>query len=346
MNSKNVIKTGNRSYEILDLTKFILAFFVVAIHTLPLANCNVTIVNNAYNSVIFCAVPIFFLSSGYLLMNKIMNNDSSDVSECLNTVLGPYIKKIIKLYLIWNIVYLPFAIYIYVVEKNTVLGAVANYLKGFFLIGEHYDSWALWYLLSTVYALFFVLILNKLGLGIKKIAIIGFVAFLIGCFINAFAAYQGNLPNALLFIKKAISYTIVNGRLLRGFFYLPAGMALREKELGKKVSVVFIVAGFLAGVFGQYTVNLISEVAIAFFSLGLFGLLIGIRLKPSGVYFHLRKMSTVIYFIHLLVFGIFEILIWHEKRFGLITFLIVSAISLIIAFIYTQIRYGKRKRAD
>ena len=338
----NAKPNNNGSFEAIDAAKFILAFFVVAIHTHPLENCGISLINNVYNFVVICAVPIFFMSSGYLLMNKIVST-SSGGADTTNDVLKKYLKKITFLYVIWTAIYLPVTIYHYVAEKFTCKESVIDFVKGFVFVGEHYNSWILWYLLATIYAILFVLALRKLHFNIKTICIAGFVVFVLSCLINAFVGYSGALPESALIVRKIISHTFVNGRVFRGFLYVPLGMMFNTKAVNTRAAALLTAFGFALGIAGEYTFEIVSEIAVAFFAAGVFLLLINVRLKPSNSYFKLRKMSTVIYFIHLYIYSAFEIFVWNGKQFGFIPFVAVSAISLIISFDYVQIRYKNKK---
>ena len=342
MESNSLVKSKD-SFEIIDLTKFILAFFVVAIHTHPLENCKVAIINNIYEFVVLCAVPIFFMSSGYLLMNKVSKSQTEQINGSMESVLSKSLKKMIRLYLIWTAAYLPITVYHYYSEGFTVTEAIVDFIKGFVFVGEHYNSWILWYILSSIYALIFILILNRFKLSIKAITAIGFVFFIGGCFINAFVAYNGSLPNILIAVQNIISSTIVNGRIFRGFLYIPLGMLFATKKTGRQLALTVAAIGFVIGIIGEYTITTLSDIAIAFFAFGIFSFLITISLKPSPIYFKLRKMSTVIYFIHLYVLSFFEFLVFHEKRLGFLLFAIVSVISLLISVAYVEIKYKKIK---
>ena len=47
--------------------KYIMAFCVIAIHTLPLKNVQNEVVTSLFDTFVSLAVPFFFLSSGYLV---------------------------------------------------------------------------------------------------------------------------------------------------------------------------------------------------------------------------------------------------------------------------------------
>lgn len=160
--------TGERKkYNAIDLTKFIMAIFVIAVHTYPLVGINNTTVLDVYKSIVYIAVPFFFIVSSYFLFMKVNKSDEDKGKE----IIILYIKKMIKLYIIWNIIFLPMAIYEYNKEGYSLVKSVMFYIRGFLLVGEHYYSWPLWYLLSTIYSAIFILVLKKKNIKEKNILI-------------------------------------------------------------------------------------------------------------------------------------------------------------------------------
>lgn len=147
----------------MDIGKLCMAFVVVAIHTWPVSSMNWDWLKFICSVIFPCAVPFFFLSRGYLLARKL-----ESVSDCNGKVLilKSYLKKYIYLYCIWSIIYFPLAIWGYILDNHTLLGAkvlfgIIEYIRGFIFIGEHYNSWVLWYLLSTIYSILLLLIMQK-----------------------------------------------------------------------------------------------------------------------------------------------------------------------------------------
>ena len=83
---------------------------VIAIHTEPLVGCENTAILSVYKVVTDLAVPFFFLSSGYLVFEKILDLPK----EIQKHRIKVYIKKILQLYITWNILYLPITMYDYI----------------------------------------------------------------------------------------------------------------------------------------------------------------------------------------------------------------------------------------
>lgn len=68
---------GIKSYKGIDLFKFFAAIVVIAIHTNPFEKCNIELIVRCYNFLQVCAVPLFFLFSGFLLGERL------GISKCV-----------------------------------------------------------------------------------------------------------------------------------------------------------------------------------------------------------------------------------------------------------------------
>ena len=64
----SALASKQASNNSIDLVKLLMAVCVVAIHTEPLINCNNSFVQSICDSIVRCAVPFFFLASGFLLL--------------------------------------------------------------------------------------------------------------------------------------------------------------------------------------------------------------------------------------------------------------------------------------
>lgn len=90
---------ANRSAS-LDVLKLGLAFLVVALHIFPVAKMtgiSGLISYEIASGITRIAVPTFFIVSGYLLRNKLHDK----------TYLKKYCKRILLLYIVWQLIYLP-----------------------------------------------------------------------------------------------------------------------------------------------------------------------------------------------------------------------------------------------
>lgn len=329
-----------KKYNSLDICKLLMAFCVVAIHTHPLEHCTISIVNDIYNSFVRMAVPFFFLSSGFLLAQKF---DTSFTSPKNIAIVRKYLQKIIKMYVVWTVVYFPIALYHFISSGTGVLKSVLLYIRGFVFVGEQYNSWHLWYLLSTIYALFFILILFNLKISPKKAIIFSSIIFLISIGIDYLSAHAGNSNTFVEFFIKMIKVSIASGRILTGLFYLPLGCFFVQKQPNLKVSWSMLISGYLLNVFVQNSYW--SSFFVAISSIGLFCVINTIALPDSKVYPFVRKMSTIIYLVHMYIWSFYYVLIYGKKTYGIDCFLVTIVICLVVSAVNVVVTecYNKKK---
>lgn len=121
------MEIAKEKYNAIDITKFIMAIIVIFIHTwsrfggILMQTKLIPIVTNT-------AVPFFFITSGFLLENKIKKQ-----KENKEKVVKKYILNALRIYIIWTIIYLPITIFgwilngltnkegIFELAKNTIL---------------------------------------------------------------------------------------------------------------------------------------------------------------------------------------------------------------------------------
>lgn len=153
----------------IDLLKFILSILVVLRHCgqnfFNQRSGYVFVITNTLSTV---AVPMFFAISGFLLWRKPV--DSKRVKN--------QIIRLIKLYLLWSLIYFPFAIKVYWNFKGTKkLGTyITEYMQNFFFNGSYYH---LWFLPSLIVGIIVVYLLS-LVTNNKGILVITGILFLIG----------------------------------------------------------------------------------------------------------------------------------------------------------------------
>ncbi len=317
----------------IDLCKLIMTFAVVAIHTRPFVNCTNDIILKVYELAVGLAVPFFFLASGYLLAIKMdyPYGSKEDIFRVKRQLI-----KIVKMYLLWTFIYSPLAIYHFVSNEMSLLKSILLYIRGFLFVGEQYNSWPLWYLLSTIYALVVIMMilrLKKSSLSLIVSSII-FSAISIGCTI--LVNYEENLPIALNLLQRLIKYSILNGRIFKGMIYIPIRMLLAHKKIPRILNCGMFAAGGL----GNYFINnsFVSGYFLIITSVALFGILESIKLKNGKIYLTLRNMGTVIYLIHMYVWTFYYKIIYGKKTYGLDSFAATALVSSIIAIIYLKIK--------
>lgn len=321
-----------------------MAFFVIAIHTHPFEFFNLPVfVMRLYDLICSCAVPFFFLTTGYLLARKLRKNSDFNIKS---NIVKKSLKKTFRLYIIWSIVYIPLALYEYSHIYKELLGSrilydVVLYIHGLIFKGEHFNSWILWYLLSSIYALMMIYFLVKKGKSIKYITIIGVFVFIIGIVMTDLINTTSSLGYYESFLQKLIQYTFGNGRLTIGFLYIPLGMLLYDIVLSKKKASICIFIGIILTFLGLKDWFMISNFITVLTSVGIFILLLNIHLKESDIYVKLRTISMIIYFMHMWVYSLYCMFIYKRMSFGMDCFVGTSLITFIIAIVYVKYKYRK-----
>ena len=146
------------NYNSIDLFKFIFSICVIAIHTHPLESIDNKLILNLYDAIVQLSVPFFFISTGFL----IGRNNIASGKECNDTsLIKKSLIKTTNLYIFWSIIYLPLAILEYIKSGRSIVYDALLYVRDFLFVGQHYNSWMLWYLLSCIYSLIFIYVLSK-----------------------------------------------------------------------------------------------------------------------------------------------------------------------------------------
>lgn len=120
------------------------------------------------------AVPFFFLASGFFLFGKLFK--ASDAQKKTESI-ASWWHKTLRLYLLWSLIFLPFAIIGFANDHLGVSKSIALYLRNLFLVGENYLSWPLWYLLGLLWAGFLIWLAGKLRLPFWSLCVLAVFLF-------------------------------------------------------------------------------------------------------------------------------------------------------------------------
>lgn len=201
------------TYKLVDIVKLFCSFLVVAIHTEPFRNY--VWAERGFNILTRFAVPFFFVASGYFLF--INGYDKKRVLHQLG--------RIIKLYVVWSVIYLPVLI-INSIEKGN---GVINALVSFFWNG----TWTqFWYLAATIYA---IIILYFLFPILKQRGMFILCAFLyvIGLMISTYSPLTSALVGTEVSVetRNAIFYALP-------YMYMGAFLSLNKEAFLYRISSV------------------------------------------------------------------------------------------------------------
>ena len=268
-------------------------------------------------------------------------------SEWLNAkdIVFKQIKKTVKIYCIWNIIYLPLAVYWYIEQGYSIGKAIVDYIRGFFFIGEHYNSWALWYLLGAIYAFAFFLICLKLRLSFKCVIILSFFISFFSILMTLEARGLLSAPPIIHRFFSLINIVFFRGRVFTGIPYITFGMfisKIKDKELHRFVVWLLCVLSLILCSFTSF-VGFAYEITRAVCSCALFYSVIKIEVSYNKAFVYSRDMSQVIYYLHLLIWTILYMVLFGEKTYGLTAFINTTIVCLIISLVYCQIK-ERRKR--
>lgn len=112
-------KNDSKNYSI-QLFRLISSIMVVAIHTYPFVEVNKNIAFGVNEVLSRVAVPFFFCLAGYFY---IKNKDKENY-------LKNYIIKILKIYVVWGAIYLPYSfIYQAIKSEKSVIISATSYIR-------------------------------------------------------------------------------------------------------------------------------------------------------------------------------------------------------------------------
>ncbi len=231
MRDKNQMENTNKRYcYYIDVMRVFFSICVIAIHAKPLlGNANSELMA-VYNFVVSMAVPFFFVTSGFFLGDMMLYEDWGKIHAIR--------KKYVRLYLIWNIIYLPLTIWGFFYEQFGLVSSLLHWVRGFVVLGEQFCSWQLWYLLSMIIGTFIIQIVGKRISGAMR-----YMLFVIALF--SIAAILSHPYLISPSFTKIISVSIVNGRLLTGSAYLFLGIIISQIHIQTKFIILLSGGGVL-----------------------------------------------------------------------------------------------------
>lgn len=274
------------AYPSIDLMKLFLSFFVVGIHAR-----SVTLVE--YHPVIwyFCdfAVTYFFLVSGFFFRIKWLES-VFEVKENLGDI-KKYFLRILRLFLIWSLLYLPTEVYILANNNHTFLVDVGLFLNGFIVRGKVGYGITLWYLHSAVLGVGMIWFLAKRGVPFIAMFIFGLCLYVGGEFVNEYLQ-SDNLMGFEYRISQLLSG--VFHRLFAGFFLFLVGaiMNVYMHKLTIDISLFIIALSIVLYAFDVPFSSLVSAIGFMSFT-------VSIPMIKMTWFYHFRNYSILIYLLHM-----------------------------------------------
>jgi surface polysaccharide O-acyltransferase-like enzyme len=319
----------------IDAFKFVFSIFVVGIHTHPFEQSTETaksVVGFFFNM----AVPFFFISSSYLLFSKPID-DSSERRRNINR----YALKMVKLYAAWTIIYLPVTFYDYWGNGKTVAHNAASFFRMLVMVGEHFFSWPLWYLLASIYGI----IIMKLLVNRKFVMpIFAFLLLLLSEFLTRLSRGEISFVPHSQDVAGVIHCTISDGRILSALPYFVAGYYL-SRPLDRHVVLKLYVLGGIGSALCMLKMPYISTISMLPVCAAVFLAAKNIKFRPSAKYAKLRRASTVIYFTHMYFYFAVSLIVHDFNWHGWMPFVVVTCCSLAFSLlvIKTERKIGMLK---
>lgn len=270
----------------IDILKLILAYIVVLRHCAQFFYKYGTIPEIILTNIISpIAVPTFFLISGYLI----------SISGWTKEKVIKQTIRILKLYLVWSVIYIPVGF-----NKGESL---YNCIRKIVFDGFYYH---LWYLPSMAFAIFFVYLIKKIG-NVKIQWGIVWILFIIAVFTETYKVL-GIESSYILTQYKRVFFTTRNG-LFFGTIYVYMGSFFREKNIiiNRKINRhilwgIILILLIIEGIVTNYVfhINVVNvSVAAIIISPILFYLFITTKnIVTSKRGKLIRQQSTIIYCIH------------------------------------------------
>ena len=337
-----------RQYKGIDVFKFIMALFVVVHHTHPFYGVNTGLNFLTADVIPRTAVPFFFAASGFLLQKQI---SVSEVDE--KEVLGRYIRKILGLYCIWTIVYLPIIVYDKILNSDdTLIRSVLMVARDFVFVGSYSH---LWYLLAAAVGVVVVYILKKY-VGERRTAIILLILFFAGLLTQSYfglltyAVDSGGILWKMMKAVKKVMVTCRNGVFFGSIFiYMGTWIAKNNVAINKRKSMVGLTVSMLLFIIEVACLSAtghVREMDMYLMQLPVVFFLVMFAVQTSvdaeTVFF--RKMSMNIYYVHVYFRFIYREFVNDHTGNNIGQFFFTLSGALITAYLMYRFAYAIKKR--
>jgi len=210
----------------LDVAKFVCAILVVTIHIWSREG----LLYYIPNGIARIAVPFYFITSGYLLIDKFSDRFSS---------IRSYILKYFIVYIFWSAVFL-------LITYREPVGNINSYKDFFkyihrFIVSGSYIH--LWFFPALIYSLLIYLIVHKLKLNIYVILLVSLLFYTLGCLTDTY----GFFVNQQYYLIYQLLFFTTRNALFFGFPFFLIGTLIKknifsiEKQRLLQIIVLFFI---------------------------------------------------------------------------------------------------------
>lgn len=337
-----------KQYNGLDVVKFFLAVLVAQRHVVQIffgADSKWRILLNNWLSNL--AVPVFFIIAGFFLFRKLDGPKAGNRKQNSHIVFR-YCGRILKMYLIWSVLYLPVDWYNWYHGERIVKDGILSWLHSFLVCSTIPQ---LWYLPALALACFLVWFAYDSGMKQWQILMAGACFLALGYLADNWY-YNQRFPavvQELLAGYRSWFVTPRNG-IFYGVFYVALGLHFAKS--GRRLPVWSAVIGFLFFLWCMYqevmkisdagsNTNFVLFAAPAAYCL--FTAASGVDWKNRKLYGRLRGMSEWIYLAHFYFFYFLTWLRpWNPVPFTSKT-VTVMMIAPVLLFAWCMVRLSEAK---
>ncbi len=291
-----------KQYCGLDLLKFVMAVLVAARHMIQVfypAESRWRLLIGSWLSNL--AVPVFFIIAGFLLFRKIPEKRGG-----WSTV-WRYAWRIVKLYVLWCVIYWPIDIYNWYHGTATIAETVKAYIHSFFVSSTIAQ---LWYLPALALAVLIVWTGYRLGLRVWMLLLLTGALFVFGCVCdNWYFTERAPMKIQEFVWWYAPKFVTMRNGVFYGSFYVALGLWFSRKNtrmpfLAAAAGSALFVGLMYKEVSTCYNTNMVFTAAPA--AVFLTELAMRFAGSYSRFFVTLREMSEWIYFSHFYFFYFFS----------------------------------------
>jgi len=285
------------------------------------------------------------VTSGFLLFKKTSLNDF-DIRYSKK-----YIKRILRLYVIWTLIYFPLVLPDILGDEKGVTYAALRYLRDCIFVGSYTQ---LWYLPALIFAVMIISVLLYKKIQPKYIAALAACFYIVGLLAQSWfgviAPLKEVFPQAWHFLQllQKVIYTTRDG-LFEGFFFVSIGMCFAFYNIS--ISKATALIGFSVSMFAMFIEVFVLQhfgfirahdmylflTPATFF---LFGYIQQIKLPDNPVFKTLRLLSSLIFYLHLWVRAIVLRalrMIYEPLAKSFLLFVLTLAVTIICSFIIIKL---------
>lgn len=284
-----------KNFNAIDLVKFIFSILVIVVHTYPFFETHSN-VNFVFSNILGrLVIPFYFIAAGYFL-EKGNSSKSEDYFK-------RYMKRLIKLYLLWSLICLPAGLFLInnLMELN-LLVATGGIFVGILYAGTYYH---LWYMAALIFSIYVSHIILK-RFRLKHLLIVAGILYGFGLCETYYSLIE--LLGFSNFIDPyfGLFVTTRNG-IFFGLLFVTLGIAIGRYDYNLKIkhplrwTIVFLFGLFAEASIVRYF-NFAIDYNMYILNLPLmfmfFNWLLNVNLTWPLNYKTLRVYSTTIYFAH------------------------------------------------